>query len=243
MTIPPGQLLHIDHVADTVAAIQTNFEYITREVYTCQPTLQNGVPTTIIGPPTAGNHIAGEIWRDALLAQWLCTTSGNPGSWRQISPAPVPCPPTSGNVPIGYVITDASDRFVTKRHTGEYNWEPICLPTTGGTVAGNLQVTGNISVEGQATCSTARITDLAQAGTPNISIVVATTDGHIRRLAIGSGLEVVSDALHVSELFRVGDWDGQAPTWTPALPYALAYDKSGGSLWIWYDNAWHLAYS
>jgi hypothetical protein len=69
-------------------------------------TYQNGNPTTIIGPPTAGPRVQGEFWRDTLLGEWVCTVAGTPGTWKQIRPAPVTADPTSGTIPTVHTISE-----------------------------------------------------------------------------------------------------------------------------------------
>ena len=83
---------------------------------------QNGSPTTIIGPPTSGDRVLKEFWRDALGGEWVCTAAGTPGTWLQLRPAAVVTDPSTGTIPTGYLVWNATDGAV-KRHTGSYCWE------------------------------------------------------------------------------------------------------------------------
>ena len=83
---------------------------------------QNGSPTTIIGPPTAGARVLREFWRDALGGEWLCAEAGTPGTWMQIRPAAVTTDPSTGNIPMGYLILNVTTGHI-KRHAGGYVWE------------------------------------------------------------------------------------------------------------------------
>jgi hypothetical protein len=70
---------------------------------------QNGVPTTIIGPPTGGVHELKEFWRDWLGGEWVCTYAGTPGTWKQWRPAAVTEDPGSLTIPTGYLVWNLTD--------------------------------------------------------------------------------------------------------------------------------------
>lgn len=134
----PATLTDINGVADTTAVAQHNFEQITKDLYKFTPTRQNDIETTIIGPPATGEHILNERWVDSLCAEWRCTAAGGPGTWRQQTPAVVATPPSSGTIPTGYQIVDASDSYVQKYHAGSYVWTSV--NNTGGT----LRISGGL---------------------------------------------------------------------------------------------------
>jgi hypothetical protein len=121
-TIAPGRLHDVSNAADFVALTETNFEILTAEVFKQEPTYVSGVPTTTVGPPTTGSHVLNEVWKDALGGWWRCTTAGTPGTWRQVLPAPVAADPSSGTVPIGYLVLNVTTGTF-KRHAGGYAWE------------------------------------------------------------------------------------------------------------------------
>ena len=73
-------------------------------------------------PPTSGDRVLNEFWRDALGGEWVCTAVGSPGNWKQIRPAAVATDPSTGTIPTGYMIWSVSDGAV-KRHAGSYSWE------------------------------------------------------------------------------------------------------------------------
>ena len=127
-TIAPGRLLDIEGVGDPVAVCQTDFEILSEEVFEFTPTYQNGTPTTVIGPPTTGTHVAEERWHDANFAEYRCTVGGTPGTWRQHYSGVVGSEPSSGTIPTGYLIEDASDYNRLKRHAGGYDWVDIYEP-------------------------------------------------------------------------------------------------------------------
>jgi hypothetical protein len=65
-TLPPHpRLKDVENAANFMALVQDNFEIIAAELALRQPSYVNGVPTTIIGPPTSGAHLKDEFWRDA----------------------------------------------------------------------------------------------------------------------------------------------------------------------------------
>ena len=99
-----------------------NFTILAEEIAKRVATYQNGSPTTIIGPPTSGTHVLAEFWRDALDAEWLCTKAGTSGTWIQIGPAAVTADLSSGTIPTGYLILNATTGHI-KRHAGGYVWE------------------------------------------------------------------------------------------------------------------------
>lgn len=138
--IAPGPLLDIEDVGDPVAVAQTNFEELTEAIYEFNPSKQNGVETTDIGPPTTGAHTLDECWRDAWNGEHRCTVAGTPGTWRQEKAAIRAGEPASGTIPTGYLIQDSSDSYRFKIHMGSYVWRPIApnhfshlTALTGGT--------------------------------------------------------------------------------------------------------------
>jgi len=42
-------------------------------------------PINILGKPTTGAHLIGELFLDSAAALWICTVSGTPGTWRRVS--------------------------------------------------------------------------------------------------------------------------------------------------------------
>jgi hypothetical protein len=131
-TIAPGRLHDVSNAADFVALTETNFEILTAEVFKQEPTYVSGVPTTTIGPPTTGDRILNELWKDALGGWWRCTAPGTPGTWRQVLPAAVTVDPSSGTIPTGYLILNVTQGTL-KRHAGAYSWETV-IGATGGKI-------------------------------------------------------------------------------------------------------------
>jgi len=105
-----------------MALVQDNFEILAGETAKREPTYLNGVPTTVIWPPTTGDHVVDEFWRDALSGEWVCSVAGTPGTWKQIRPAAVTVDPASGTIPTAYLIWNVTDGAL-KRHAGGYSWE------------------------------------------------------------------------------------------------------------------------
>ncbi len=42
------------------------------------------IPGQVSGPPTTGQHAAGEFYVDSIARLYFCTTSGTPGTWRRV---------------------------------------------------------------------------------------------------------------------------------------------------------------
>ena len=72
-----------------------------------------------IGPPTSGARVLDDFWRDALGGEFRCTVAGTPGTWMQIRPAAVTADPSSGTIPVGYLIMDVSTGHI-RRSAGGY---------------------------------------------------------------------------------------------------------------------------
>ena len=87
------------------------------ELFKVIPTHQNGAPTTLIGPPTSGERVLGELCKDSLGAWSGCTAAGTPGTWQQVLPAAVAADPVSGTVPTGYLAFNVTQGTL-KRHAG-----------------------------------------------------------------------------------------------------------------------------
>jgi len=121
-TIPPGRLNDVTNAADHITLVVDNFEVLSEELLKVTPTYQNGVPNTVIGPPTSGERVLGELWKDIVGGWWKCTAAGTPGTWQKMLPAAVAADPSSGTVPTGYLILNVATGDV-KRHAGSYSWE------------------------------------------------------------------------------------------------------------------------
>ena len=121
-SIPPGRLHDVTNVADHITLVQHNFQVLSEELFKVTPTYQNGAPNTVIGPPTSGERVLGELWKDSLGGWWKCTAVGTPGTWQQVLPAAVAVDPGSGTVPTGYLVLNVATGTL-KRHAGGYVWE------------------------------------------------------------------------------------------------------------------------
>lgn len=102
-TLAPSRLKDVADAANFVDLTADNFTILAAEIGKREPTYVNGVPNTIIGPPTTGAHVDKEFFRDSLGGEYRCTAAGTPGTWRQIKPAFVTSDPVG--VPTGYWIT------------------------------------------------------------------------------------------------------------------------------------------
>jgi hypothetical protein len=165
--IAPGQLLTITGAADVLTLIQQNLEIITAQIYKQIATHQNGAPTDIIGPPTSGERIQHELWRDALGALWLCTAPGEPGDWLQIAPAVTEGEPDSGSIPAAYQILDASAAHRRKTHAGAYVWEYVHDPA-GTAAAAAAAVSGDLTAHEGDTANPHGVTK-AQVGLGDVT--------------------------------------------------------------------------
>jgi hypothetical protein len=121
-TIPPGRLNDVTNAADHITLVADNFEILSEELFKVTPTYQNGTPNALIGPPTSGERVLGELWKDSLGGWWKCAVAGTPGAWQQVLPAAVAADPASGTVPAGYLILNVTHGTL-KRHAGGYVWE------------------------------------------------------------------------------------------------------------------------
>lgn len=121
--------------ADPETIVESNFSVLTRLLYTRVPSFQNNLPTTLVGPPTSGPHVLDEFWRDTVGGEWICTTAGTPGTWKQIRPAIVESEPTTTLV--GYWIVRRDLNWKHYRYTGS-GFAEVFLSLTGGTMTGAL---------------------------------------------------------------------------------------------------------
>jgi hypothetical protein len=122
------------NAADHITLVADNFEVLSEELFKVTPTYQNGAPNAVIGPPTTGERVLGELWKDSLGGWWKCTAAGTPGTWQQVLPAAVATDPSSGTVPTGYLVLNVSTGDV-KRHAGSYSWE-IKIGSSAGSKIG-----------------------------------------------------------------------------------------------------------
>lgn len=124
-TISPGEFLSVLGAADPETLVEQNLAIATRQIWKREPTFENGVATTIKGPPTSGDRLLNEFWRDALGAEYVCISAGTPGTWKQIRPALVASNPSG--VPTGYWIIRYDLTFAAYHYDGAA-WQPVSSP-------------------------------------------------------------------------------------------------------------------
>jgi hypothetical protein len=164
--IPPGRLNDVTNAADHITLVADNFEVLSEELFKVTPTYQNGVPNTVIGPPTSGERVLGELWKDSLGGWWRCTAAGTPGAWQQVLPAAVATDPGSGTVPTGYLVLNVATGTV-KRHAGGYVWES----QVGGSASARVGFWGATPV-------------VQPSGAAQAALTLGNTDGEIGGLTI-----------------------------------------------------------
>ena len=103
-TITPSRLKEVLNAETFRQLTADNFAILAEEIAKRVASYQNGSPTTIIGPPTSGDRVANEFWRDALGGEWVCTAAGTPGTWQQVRPAAVVSDPSSGTIPVAEAL-------------------------------------------------------------------------------------------------------------------------------------------
>lgn len=104
-------LLSILTASNRVTQTETNFEMLEAVAMELNPTLVSGVENTLVGPPTTGARLKGELWADSLCAKWRCAVAGTPGTWRQQEPAIVTTAARPVTPPDGYLIEDTDEHF------------------------------------------------------------------------------------------------------------------------------------
>src|SRR6185295_150270 len=119
-----NSLQDVEGLSNPEPIVQDNFEQLDADLYGLRA-VNNGATTTIIGPPTSGAHTAGQQWTDVKLAKWLCTVSGTPGTWIQLTPAIVTSDPSSGTIPNDYCILRSDLNYLEKFHRGSYIWREL----------------------------------------------------------------------------------------------------------------------
>ena len=165
-TIAPGRLNNVSNASDHVTLVQDNFEILTEELFKLTPTFQNGVPNTLVGPPTSGARVLDELWRDSLGGLFRCTAAGTPGTWRQLLPAAVAADPAAGTIPVGYLALNLTTGTL-KRHAGGYVWEIVI----GGSASQKIGFWGATPV-------------VQPAGAAQAAVTLGNTDGEIGGLVV-----------------------------------------------------------
>lgn len=176
-----SRIIDITTSADIVQDIAWNFGELERDVYTWSPSLENGAPTTTVGPPTAGSYESGDLWMDALGARWRCISGGTPGTWIQVTPAPVTADPNSGTVPIGYLVWNTADGAI-KRHAGSYDWQILM----GGSTAQKIGFHGATPTPQRSGAAQAAVSYTSQtiSDPPTQAEVQAIHDGLVAAVAL-----------------------------------------------------------
>ena len=170
--IPPGEFASVIGAASPQTLIEENFNVATRLLYQREPSYVDGVPNTVIGPPTVGDHLLNELWRDKYGAEFICTVEGEPGTWQQYRPAIVATVP-SDPPPAGYWIIRSDQQFKHYRYTGS-GFAEMFLSLDGGTMLGMLTLYDNPSSANHA-ATKAYVDAVAGGADPKDSCRVATT--------------------------------------------------------------------
>ena len=100
------------NTANRPAIVENNFQLVdASEAFMELPSIDaaTGIANILIGPPTSGPAVVGQIWRDSLLAKWRCTVAGTPGTWIQILAAVVAAQPAGA--PDQYLIQNTGAAF------------------------------------------------------------------------------------------------------------------------------------
>ncbi len=82
-TIAPGRLFNVSDAASFVAHSQQNWVIASEELFPRVATYQNGSPNTLNSPPIFGARNIADFWRDQNRAEFVCTVTGTPGTWRR----------------------------------------------------------------------------------------------------------------------------------------------------------------
>jgi len=120
-----NELSDIDGLANPAPVVDDNTANIERHLFALNPVTVSGVATTTIGAPTAGTFALNQLWWDANGALFKCTVAGTPGTWVQLTPAPLAADPGSGTIPTGYLIRRTDLDGLVKVHAGSYAWQPV----------------------------------------------------------------------------------------------------------------------
>lgn len=120
-----NELFSILNASDRVAQTESNFERLDRSLaFSLNPTLVDGVPNVLIGPPTTGEWYAGKLWVDSLCGVFRCTVAGTPGTWQQVQPAFVAANPVGA--PDDYWIVRTDQHFTAYYYNlGGPTWTAI----------------------------------------------------------------------------------------------------------------------
>ncbi|HWZ65821.1 MAG TPA: hypothetical protein VNX65_03410 [Patescibacteria group bacterium] len=98
------------------------------------------VGATTSGAPTSGTFAVGDVVVDQTGTLWVCTISGSPGTWKQVSSSNGGV--TSFNTRTGTVVSAAGD-YTAAQVTNAADKSSTSTQTFAGAVAGpNLAVTG-----------------------------------------------------------------------------------------------------
>lgn len=125
-TLFPSGLLDPQGALDPVDVSRRNFFILNESLaFKRSPTKVNGELNTITGSPDFGTWIFDSVWVDTLRAVWLCTASGQPGTWVQVEPAYVTSFPSSP--PTDYRVIRIDEDYTS------YVWDGATwIETTGG---------------------------------------------------------------------------------------------------------------
>ncbi|HWY76237.1 MAG TPA: hypothetical protein VN281_11505 [Verrucomicrobiae bacterium] len=122
-----NNLLDITNAADRAAVAESNFQILDASLaFALSPTLVNGVPNAIVGPPIVGTFVQDFLWVDSLRAIFRCTVAGTPGTWIQVKAAIVTVATVPVGPPVNYLITIPSQKWISQYYDGA-NWQNVFL--------------------------------------------------------------------------------------------------------------------
>ena len=106
---------------------------------------------------------------------------GTPGTWKQTRPAAVTVDPTSGTIPVGYLVWNVTDGAV-KHHAGAYSWEI----TVGAGTSAKVGFHGATPTAQRAGAAQTAVTYASQSITdpPTRAQVQALNDGLVAAITL-----------------------------------------------------------
>lgn len=185
---------------------------------------------TTIGPPLDSTVIANEndTFRDLLGGLWKYIGDSST-DWLQIEPAVTQGEPSTGAVPIGYLIYDSDDSFNLKRHDGGWVW------TTLGGGASSLPAGG---ADGQVLTKQSSSDGDADWETP---AAAPTLDSLFNTEALGTTTGAISLDLNDEKYQTVvltGDPTFSTSNRAPARFLSLKLDANGSDRSLSFSASW-----
>jgi len=148
------------------------------------------------GAPTAGNHVAGEVYADSNADLWVCASSGTPGTWQKLTHL-VPGYTSGGAITFLSKPVRLLDTRAGYNDSSQNNNHQPCTSASPTTVHVASVTYGGVAVPAGALGAIGNVTVLSNSGGGYLSLVPSGTGFSGTSNVNFAGAEIIANSFTV----------------------------------------------